>query len=310
MAKQSNIVSQNSPESLGLLQDPYDFSLVLGGPLYQLLRRAYLSGEALELLGRRILVISLLAWLPLLVLSVWAGQALGGGANSTVPVGRGGARPFSGGTAAADPRGAGGPHADASAGAAIPGAPSGSGERAGPVRGRGGVSAPVAQLGCGRGASHRAGVRGRRPDHLASLCGAGHGHLVCGASGGAVAALAGRVMVRLCQPADVPVHAAALVFPVVHLGAVALAGVAPRTEPRAHAPGRRRRFGVPVPDRPCLHAAVAGTGDPICGDDRQPHFVPRGQAAGVHQRSRARGGGVRCSRCSVRSWSSSRSWCG
>jgi hypothetical protein len=57
MAKQSNIVSQNSPETLGLLQDPYDFSLILGGPLYQLLRRAYLSGEELELLGRRILVI-------------------------------------------------------------------------------------------------------------------------------------------------------------------------------------------------------------------------------------------------------------
>jgi hypothetical protein len=83
MAKPSDIVSRNKPESLGLLQDPYDFSLVLGGPLYQLLRRAYLCGEALELLGRRILVISLLAWLPLLVLSAWSGKALGGG--TTVP---------------------------------------------------------------------------------------------------------------------------------------------------------------------------------------------------------------------------------
>jgi hypothetical protein len=83
MAKPSDIVSRNSPESLGLWQEPYDFSLILGGPLFQLLRRAYLSGDALELLGRRILVISLLAWLPLLVLSVWAGQALGG--NATVP---------------------------------------------------------------------------------------------------------------------------------------------------------------------------------------------------------------------------------
>jgi hypothetical protein len=83
MAKQSDIVSRQSPESLGLLQEPYDFSLVLGGPLFQLLRRVYLSGDAPELLGRRIIVISLLAWLPLLVLSVWSGQALGGGA--TVP---------------------------------------------------------------------------------------------------------------------------------------------------------------------------------------------------------------------------------
>jgi hypothetical protein len=40
-----------------------------------------LSGDTLELLGRRILVIVLLAWLPLLVLSVWAGEALGGTAN-------------------------------------------------------------------------------------------------------------------------------------------------------------------------------------------------------------------------------------
>jgi hypothetical protein len=61
MAKHSEIVSRKSPDNLGLLQDPYDFSLVLGGPLFQLLRRAHLSGDALELLGRRILVISLLA---------------------------------------------------------------------------------------------------------------------------------------------------------------------------------------------------------------------------------------------------------
>jgi hypothetical protein len=55
-----------------------DFSLVLGGPLFQLLRRSHLAGDALELLGQRILVISLLAWLPLLVLSALEGQALGG----------------------------------------------------------------------------------------------------------------------------------------------------------------------------------------------------------------------------------------
>jgi len=55
-----------------------DFSLVLGGPLFQLLRRAHLSGDALELLLQRILVISLFAWLPLLVLSALEGQALGG----------------------------------------------------------------------------------------------------------------------------------------------------------------------------------------------------------------------------------------
>jgi hypothetical protein len=52
--------------------------LVLGGPLFQLLRRSQLSGDALELLQKRLLVISLLAWLPLLVLSALKGEALGG----------------------------------------------------------------------------------------------------------------------------------------------------------------------------------------------------------------------------------------
>src|SRR5690606_17793055 len=80
MAKHIDIVTRNSPESPSLWQEPYDFSLVLGGPLYQLWRRTYLCGTVLELLGRRILAISLLAWLPLLVLSAWSGQALGGGA--------------------------------------------------------------------------------------------------------------------------------------------------------------------------------------------------------------------------------------
>jgi hypothetical protein len=58
--------------------DPRDFSIVLGGPLYQLLRRAHMSGDALELARRRIIAISLVAWLPLLVLSIAGGAALGG----------------------------------------------------------------------------------------------------------------------------------------------------------------------------------------------------------------------------------------
>ena len=63
----------------GLLPDPQDFSLVLGGPLYQLLRRAHLSDDALMLQRRRIIVIALIAWLPLLALSTLSGQLLGGG---------------------------------------------------------------------------------------------------------------------------------------------------------------------------------------------------------------------------------------
>lgn len=57
---------------------PTDFSLVLGGPLYQLLRRAHMTDDAAERVRRRVIVIALFAWLPLLVLSVLQGKALGG----------------------------------------------------------------------------------------------------------------------------------------------------------------------------------------------------------------------------------------
>ena len=57
--------------------DPYDFSVVLGGPLFQLVRRAHLTGDALELLRRRLLVITALVWLPPLILAALAGRAWG-----------------------------------------------------------------------------------------------------------------------------------------------------------------------------------------------------------------------------------------
>jgi hypothetical protein len=58
--------------------DPRDFSIVLGGPLYQLLRRAHVSGDALELVRRRMLVIGAIAWVPLLVLAIASGTAFSG----------------------------------------------------------------------------------------------------------------------------------------------------------------------------------------------------------------------------------------
>lgn len=60
-----------------VLADASDFSLVLGGPLYQLFRRSHLAGDALQLLNRRILVLTALAWVPLVVLSVLDGRAWG-----------------------------------------------------------------------------------------------------------------------------------------------------------------------------------------------------------------------------------------
>lgn len=62
------------------LREPPDFSLVLGGPLFQLLRRAHLSDDAMLMARRRIIVISLVAWLPLLILSTLEGHVLGGSA--------------------------------------------------------------------------------------------------------------------------------------------------------------------------------------------------------------------------------------
>jgi hypothetical protein len=71
------MASPESPFGEDLLREVQDFSLVLGGPLYQLLRRAHISGDALELVRRRAIIIAGLTWLPLLVLSVLEGHALG-----------------------------------------------------------------------------------------------------------------------------------------------------------------------------------------------------------------------------------------
>jgi hypothetical protein len=61
-----------------LLRHPPEFSLVLGGPLFQLLRRVHLSDDALQMARRRIVAGALLAWFPLLLLSTLTGDFWGG----------------------------------------------------------------------------------------------------------------------------------------------------------------------------------------------------------------------------------------
>jgi hypothetical protein len=61
-----------------LLDEPENFSLALGGPLFQLYLRTRLSGPALDLLVRRIVVIAAIAWLPLLLLAALQGNLSGG----------------------------------------------------------------------------------------------------------------------------------------------------------------------------------------------------------------------------------------
>jgi len=70
-------LSASTPAAAPVPETP-DFSIVLGGPLFQLFRQARLTGDGLELLQRRILVITAIAWLPLLLLCLADGSALGG----------------------------------------------------------------------------------------------------------------------------------------------------------------------------------------------------------------------------------------
>jgi hypothetical protein len=80
---QMSPATPNSSNSTVFHGDPSNFSLVLGGPLFQLLRRAHLADDALMLVRQRVIVIALLAWLPLLALSLVEGRVLGG--STVVP---------------------------------------------------------------------------------------------------------------------------------------------------------------------------------------------------------------------------------
>jgi len=72
---------RTNPEA-SFIEESHDFSLVLGGPLFQLLRKSRLEGDHLELLHRRLLVITLVAWLPLLLLAILGSSAGTGGGIS------------------------------------------------------------------------------------------------------------------------------------------------------------------------------------------------------------------------------------
>ena len=60
-------------------QEPPDFSLVLGGPLYQLYRKACISGPILELVLRRVLLFALITWVPLFLLCLYGRQLFSNG---------------------------------------------------------------------------------------------------------------------------------------------------------------------------------------------------------------------------------------
>jgi hypothetical protein len=68
----------NGSPTLAGGDDPYGVSLMPGGPLFRFFRRLRLADEDLRRLPRRIAVIALVAWLPLLVLSAFDGNAWSG----------------------------------------------------------------------------------------------------------------------------------------------------------------------------------------------------------------------------------------
>ncbi len=76
---QPEIVRSNPPPKSP--RDEPDFSLVLGGPLYQLYLRTRLARPPLQLLHRRMVIIPLICWLPL-----WPLAAAAGHLSSGVPV--------------------------------------------------------------------------------------------------------------------------------------------------------------------------------------------------------------------------------
>jgi hypothetical protein len=60
------------------LQEPPNFSLALGGPLYRMLARSHLASSVPTLLRRQAAIVVLLCWVPLAVLSVVQAHFLGG----------------------------------------------------------------------------------------------------------------------------------------------------------------------------------------------------------------------------------------
>ena len=67
-----------TPGPVSTADVPADFSLMLGGPLYQLFLRLRMARPPLELVRRRVIGVAVVAWLPLLLLSMLEGRAFGG----------------------------------------------------------------------------------------------------------------------------------------------------------------------------------------------------------------------------------------
>ncbi len=117
-----------------------------------------------------------------------------------------------------------------------------------------------AQFRMGGGAADRVRLQRRRTRDLAHSSGHRCDDVVRKRSRRRTASHVGGRMVRLRQPAGVPVHSRSLVFPAVHLGAFSLAGVEDRSATRADPSRLRRRTRLSRQHQPgvCPAAGRAG----------------------------------------------------
>src|ERR1700745_1923422 len=67
--QRSTKADSSEPPATKLREGPHEFSLILGGPLYQIMRIAHLRGDHVELLNRRVIAATVITWFPLLVLA-------------------------------------------------------------------------------------------------------------------------------------------------------------------------------------------------------------------------------------------------
>src|SRR5262245_47060702 len=71
-------MSERMPDARAEARLPEDFSLVLGGPLYQMYLRGRLVRPPADLAERRIVTFIVVTWLPLLALTLASGTAWSG----------------------------------------------------------------------------------------------------------------------------------------------------------------------------------------------------------------------------------------
>jgi hypothetical protein len=74
----ANAAGGTSSSSLHRLSEIQDFSIVQGGPLFQLLFRTHFVGGAMTLVMRRVILFVLITWVPLLLLSAFEGHLFRG----------------------------------------------------------------------------------------------------------------------------------------------------------------------------------------------------------------------------------------